>query len=103
MVHNFNSIKVQLEHRWACSAKLLQMLFQFHKGTIRTMYGNVHVTHDILFQFHKGTIRTPILRRTERLRSNFNSIKVQLELPDHYCLVRQLFQFQFHKGTIRTR
>ena len=31
------------------------------------------------FQFHKGTIRTKCLRIPESRRSNFNSIKVQLE------------------------
>ena len=53
----FNSIKVQLE-RSAASAKLLQLLFQFHKGTIRTSL--------------------PFYRHS-RIFRYFNSIKVQLE------------------------
>ena len=39
--------------------------------------------------------------RLNRLRINFNSIKVQLELVNlHRRLV--VNRFQFHKGTIRT-
>ena len=54
-----------------------------------------------LFQFHKGTIRT--LPKCSRLTIvvYFNSIKVRLERSgdsDEY-IVRE---FQFHKGTIRT-
>ena len=35
-VSNFNSIKVQLEHQKHFGANMKDMLFQFHKGTIRT-------------------------------------------------------------------
>ena len=54
-----------------------------------------------IFQFHKGTIRT--LQRVIGFQNRyyFNSIKVQLELTSHQKL--DLFGiFQFHKGTIRT-
>ena len=54
----FNSIKVQLEldlsHRNMFTAKV----FQFHKGTIRTVICRRLFYHFYLFQFHKGTIRT---------------------------------------------
>ena len=54
---NFNSIKVRLE-RSAASAKLLQLLFQFHKGAIRTLrFSNLPLDY-FKFQFHKGAIRT---------------------------------------------
>ena len=34
------------------------MLFQFHKGTIRTADTDVADAGEFAFQFHKGTIRT---------------------------------------------
>ena len=77
MVH-FNSIKVQLELRLA-DDWYIPSLFQFHKGTIRTI--DERVAHDKLL--------------------NFNSIKVQLEpKPGREPLAK--IKFQFHKGTIRT-
>ena len=54
---NFNSIKVRLEHMFPS-----ELLTQ------------------ILFQFHKGTIRTTCLLSTDKQYGNFNSIKVRLEL-----------------------
>mgnify|MGYP004550817299 CR=1 FL=1 len=57
MCRNFNSIKVRLEHvsegRFANP-----VLFQFHKGTIRTGIPIVSSGSISEFQFHKGTIRT---------------------------------------------
>ena len=75
---NFNSIKVRLELT-AGAGLLGSLLFQFHKGAIRTI---------------------PSIRDCE-IRIYFNSIKVRLErswLPaaGAYAL------FQFHKGAIRT-
>ena len=75
----FNSIKVQLEQLIGGSSSMINIKFQFHKGTIRTWDFGIR-----------------------KLSShNFNSIKVQLEqelgadrLPPS--------SFQFHKGTIRT-
>ena len=34
------------------------MIFQFHKGTIKTMYVDLAASLRPLFQFHKGTIKT---------------------------------------------
>ena len=34
------------------------MLFQFHKGTIKTNAGAIVDVNSKLFQFHKGTIKT---------------------------------------------
>ena len=56
------------------------MLFQFHKGTIRTQLEFPTPEFDAMFQFHKGTIRTG---QTPQVAS----------APA---------EFQFHKGTIRT-
>ena len=120
---NFNSIKVQLEQRLNYALFHISV-FQFHKGTIRTqglMIYRHHVYHFnsikvqlepnnrttcyarlALFQFHKGTIRTQNNHEKISIQNtDFNSIKVQLELSvasrHGITLV-----FQFHKGTIRT-
>ena len=62
-VGNFNSIKVRLELK-----KRSHCVLQF------------------LFQFHKGTIRTTVLRAFFGFLPDFNSIKVRLE---HYAEGRQ--------------
>ena len=98
----FNSIKVRLEQSSLRDATLVVALFQFHKGTIRTLCGCAHQSDFAPFQFHKGTIRTRrgVAPRLPVCR-NFNSIKVRLErysVTGCYWLQR----FQFHKGTIRT-
>ena len=56
------------------------MVFQFHKGTIKTVrHGGVYVTI-IIFQFHKGTIKTQKSSNCLLTLTNFNSIKVRLKL-----------------------
>ena len=75
----FNSIKVRLEH-YVLTARLLASLFQFHKGTIRTIH------------LPQATLILP----------DFNSIKVRLEQVQPYMASEKSTQFQFHKGTIRT-
>ena len=56
---------------------------------------------DLLFQFHKGTIKTILIMLTRYYSANFNSIKVRLKRQgfegDYYPS-----KFQFHKGTIKT-
>ena len=119
---NFNSIKVRLEpsllipsdlwfrfqfHKgtirtgWRTSLPVRSVLFQFHKGTIRTELNLWVRTNPRIFQFHKGTIRTMKRYVTTLSESNFNSIKVRLELfgDDSEAVT---LTFQFHKGTIRT-
>ena len=54
------------------------------------------------FQFHKGTIRTDDFTQYLNDKTDFNSIKVRLELPG-LCQAVEVSGFQFHKGTIRTR
>ena len=56
---NFNSIKVRLEPE-KDNVVSSSLLFQFHKGTIRTEVLTVPQTGVGRFQFHKGTIRTPL-------------------------------------------
>ena len=57
------------------------LIFQFHKGTIRTVSAGASDAGGLLFQFHKGTIRT--------VSAGASAAGGLL--------------FQFHKGTIRTR
>ena len=102
LLWNFNSIKVRLKRKMK-SKNYVSLIFQFHKGTIKTGEGTckversvhfnsikVRLKHDSdfaeqvlahLFQFHKGTIKTIIIY--------------------FYTYSRQ--KFQFHKGTIKTR
>ena len=54
---NFNSIKVRLEPI-SQQINLRNCLFQFHKGTIRTLDQLYFELSENQFQFHKGTIRT---------------------------------------------
>ena len=118
----FNSIKVRLEPL-LYTLYIYVLLFQFHKGTIRTYilvylflpllnFNSIKVRLEhpwlgnflrlfIKFQFHKGTIRTIATNNGNVLELHFNSIKVRLEqtnVLDSWVLN----WFQFHKGTIRT-
>ena len=76
----FNSIKVRLEHS-EYKTNYDKYKFQFHKGAIRTDAQNGKLSH----------------------YTNFNSIKVRLELK--YLIPRscKIQTFQFHKGAIRTK
>ena len=77
-------------------------IFQFHKGTIRTLRKVGAILANTRFQFHKGTIRTVLKGEQEMDAFNFNSIKVRLE-PFSFCFSSSSLLFQFHKGTIRTQ
>ena len=57
--------------------------------------------YSFIFQFHKGTIRTLTTPNFGEYMRDFNSIKVQLELAIPLCHTLPHI-FQFHKGTIRT-
>ena len=78
-----------------------KLLFQFHKGTIKTYWWGWCCLWCTGFQFHKGTIKTVAACFKLRTIGNFNSIKVRLKLAgvDEDVLIHQ---FQFHKGTIKT-
>ena len=75
----FNSIKVRLE---------LIILFQLQGD-------------GVIFQFHKGAIRTVMGAGNDIIDFNFNSIKVRLE-PHQSQPSAAYLRFQFHKGAIRT-
>ena len=54
-----------------------------------------------LFQFHKGTIKTVLFLLAALMCLDFNSIKVRLK-PQNGAFNAQSTLFQFHKGTIKT-
>ena len=56
---HFNSIKVQLKPSEFTSANGSPTIFQFHKGTIKTIrrFTRIFIAMS-KFQFHKGTIKT---------------------------------------------
>ena len=60
-MRDFNSIKVQLEHINETYIQII-IIFQFHKGTIRTFRNKGEEQNVLPFQFHKGTIRTTSAR-----------------------------------------
>ena len=65
------------------------LVFQFHKGTIRTKGALKAVTKSAPFQFHKGTIRTHSNLIAKMVcKFHFNSIKVRLE-RDAYDYMHQ--------------
>ena len=56
-------------------------MFQFHKGSIKTISTTQGIVSESWFQFHKGSIKTGV----------------------YHPNVDRDPQFQFHKGPIRTR
>ena len=78
------------------------LIFQFHKGTIRTI-GPLRFWW-LVSDFNSIKVRleqTKVLIALAAI-ANFNSIKVRLELLGPACEVAMNI-FQFHKGTIRTK
>ena len=57
---------------------MVSIVFQFHKGAIRTRFSNLPLDY-FKFQFHKGAIRTRRGCIAYGIHPNFNSIKVRLE------------------------
>ena len=57
MPTNFNSIKVRLKLKFTSDTYGI-IIFQFHKGTIKTDIQHEATSLDKKFQFHKGTIKT---------------------------------------------
>ena len=96
----FNSIKVRLKPSSGIK-RLLDLLFQFHKGTIKTQQPVTSSLQGQRFQFHKGTIKTIFLHKNTKIVTHFNSIKVRLKQTTKQRRATSN-QFQFHKGTIKT-
>ena len=77
-------------------------VFQFHKGTIKTVkcgHADEFVSY---FNSIKVRLKLSFHKKHLNLSSYFNSIKVRLKLKlVNYFLFS--IRFQFHKGTIKTR
>ena len=75
----FNSIKVQLEQPILISI-LCKLIFQFHKGTIRTIISLLFCL--VLSNFNSIKVQLELASKEQEYEylGNFNSIKVQLEL-----------------------
>ena len=99
------------------------ILFQFHKGTIRTRQRFLQDDCLINFNSIKVRLEPSLPARIYYSRNYFNSIKVRLELKEefekqwnefHFNSIKVRLEqglrpewwiipvFQFHKGTIRT-
>ena len=76
-------------------------LFQFHKGTIRTIIRFVNYNGDYYFNSIKVRLELLLLSLFLLLLAYFNSIKVRLEQGSGNDSIGEHL-FQFHKGTIRT-
>ena len=76
--HSFNSMKVRLK-RMLATRKLLQYLFQFHEGPIKTRRGRALRSALSLFQFHEGPIKTATRDSIKEKAVRFNSMKVRLK------------------------
>ena len=98
----FNSIKVQLRRKQIFTYSRVGTLFQFHKGTIKTIGKGDRKIFGARFQFHKGTIKTVVCLHGGKVVWDFNSIKVQLRLERMERRKDRRTIFQFHKGTIKT-
>ena len=79
-VKNFNSIKVRLKRRYVVISTVL--LINFNSIKVRLKHKEeLQVLINVLFQFHKGTIKTHMFCVIfSKPMSHFNSIKVRLKL-----------------------
>ena len=100
---NFNSIKVRLKQAAGSIRASIreERRFQFHKGTIKTIY-NVY-TCNLIFDFNSIKVRLKQYRHDMDVSHlyYFNSIKVRLKHVTE-CTKDVYRIFQFHKGTIKT-
>ena len=74
----FNSIKVQLKPKTPHDIRQHQTYFNSIKVQLKLL-AFYKAYFDTLFQFHKGTIKTVVVHRDGHPLRHFNSIKVQLK------------------------
>ena len=100
VMNNFNSIKVRLKLTFDTREHGI-IIFQFHKGTIKTPCVGYLIDHPDNFNSIKVRLKLNSLHYDSEAKRNFNSIKVRLKL--YYTNVFLIIpKFQFHKGTIKT-
>ena len=80
----------------------MEIIFQFHKGAIRTKVEYSSAVICINFNSIKVRLELNALRCFKDTLSNFNSIKVRLEPAGINPYLAMQNEFQFHKGAIRT-
>ena len=97
---SFNSIKVRLRHSIGATSSSEKM-FQFHKGTIKTVRFTLLTGSIACFNSIKVRLRQGIPSKEWSTIPCFNSIKVRLRRRMQVG-VRLEVLFQFHKGTIKT-
>ena len=97
----FNSIKVRLRPRRSRYAAR-PCLFQFHKGSIKTLFGQDSFLFPFLFQFHKGSIKTGGIIESVTPDVTFQFHKGSIKTMMAIRLCRVIHWFQFHKGSIKT-
>ena len=83
------------------SKRLKIVIFQFHKGAIRTFDEICVMLSNSHFNSIKVRLEQRVAPSAKNALKNFNSIKVRLEHNLLSCWV-VLLEFQFHKGAIRT-
>ena len=98
---NFNSIKVRLKQKLEMISSYF-VLFQFHKGTIKTI--KYQFCHNAVQHFNSIKVRLKLAVATGIIipMQYFNSIKVRLKHSSFLGSLSKAFSFQFHKGTIKT-
>ena len=80
---HFNSIKVRLKLCIVCVSYPLTQHFNSIKVRLK-LHKSLTLHSHIVFQFHKGTIKTFSLSLSSFQSLYFNSIKVRLK-PDNHC------------------
>ena len=78
------------------------LLFQFHKGAIRTAKTYIRTIEERYFNSIKVRLEQLDHHQKDFGLRYFNSIKVRLELMSAEIGAAALTSFQFHKGAIRT-
>ena len=74
----FNSTMVRLKDRYIMGEKV-DVEFQFHYGTIKSISKYNTSSPQQMFQFHYGTIKRSIYRYKASIHSGFNSTMVRLK------------------------
>ena len=92
---------MRLEHSKVGGYVASYVVFQFHKGAIRT-YADVGLdSRNLNFNSIKVRLEPPFSPILALILKDFNSIKVRLEPQDIKDIIFEQL-FQFHKGAIRT-
>ena len=98
----FNSIKVRLKVDFEESRQYISERFNSIKVRLKASRICINVQPFMLFQFHKGAIKSSTSTNFDINLGSFNSIKVRLKDTDYVMLVNENILFQFHKGAIKS-